>query len=516
LIKEGSDRKRNLVPSFNHSFDEKGRRKGRMSNEKQTVDGGLGPRFEVEDFPEPLRDLTPRKLFAILGPAVIALGGTIGGGEWLIGPSLFVKWGLVLLWITTVSSILQVFLNLEMCRYTLYTGEPITVGFMRLAPGKAFWGWLFTIAGFCERGLPGWALGTATAIAALQLGVIPGGGDKSTVLFWGYFIFISCAVVITLGKSAERTLEWANWVMMIVVLGGLFILDLYIVPGSVWLDGVKGFLSFGQIPQGVDVLLLGALVGYSAYGGFGNNAITNWYRDKGYGMGGKIGYIPALIGGKTIHVSPHGKVAMPTELNISRWKGWWKLLNIDQWFIFYGGAMVGMFLPGILYVAVIPKGTTLPSWGIAASSASGLVQQLGGFGWFLALFFGFWIMYSTAISNVDLVVRQSTDMLWFASDRVRNWSKNDIRRIYYFLLLCFVIWGVSYVNISVPLIVLAISANIANFTMALSAVLTIIVNRKFLPKEFRGSAFREIVLIANVIFFGFFFSVFIWVKVLGF
>ena len=45
-----------------------------------------------------------------------------------------------------------------MSRYTLYTGEPITVGFMRLAPGKAFWGWLFTIIGFAERGLPGWAL----------------------------------------------------------------------------------------------------------------------------------------------------------------------------------------------------------------------------------------------------------------------------------------------------------------------------------------------------------------------
>ena len=174
-----------------------------------------------------------------------------------------------------------------MIRYTLYTGEPITVGFMRLKPGKAFWGWLFTIIGFFERGLPGWALGTATALAAFQLGRIPGGPDQTTVLIWGYVVFISCAVVISMGKTIERTLEWANWAMMIVVLGGLFLLDLYVVPASVWWEGLVGFVSFGYMPKGVDVLLLGALVGYSAYGGFGNNAITNWYRDKGYGMGGK-------------------------------------------------------------------------------------------------------------------------------------------------------------------------------------------------------------------------------------
>jgi len=54
-----------------------------MNEEKKakTVDGGCGPAFEVTDFPEPLRQLTPKKLFMILGPAIIALGGTIGGGE---------------------------------------------------------------------------------------------------------------------------------------------------------------------------------------------------------------------------------------------------------------------------------------------------------------------------------------------------------------------------------------------------------------------------------------------------
>jgi hypothetical protein len=473
---------------------------------------GCGPKFEVADFPEPVRNLSPKILFVVLGPAVIALGNAVGAGEWLLGPVLFVKYGLALLWITTASATLQLFVNLEMCRYTLYTGEPITVGFMRLKPGKAFWGWFFNIVGFLERGLPGWTLATATAVVALQLGVIPGNGDKLTVVMWGYLVFTSCAIILTIGKSAERTLEWANWIMMFVVIVGLIILDIYIVPAGIWVDGVKGFVKFGYVPQGIDVLLLGALVGFSAMGGYGNNAITNWYRDKGYGMGGKMGYIPAMIGGKEVHVAASGKIAMPTPENISRWKGWWKLLNIDQFFIFYVGSMLGMFLPAILYVAVMPVGQNLSSWGIA-SPASGLVQQLGYFGFFLALFFGFWILYSTALTNVDLVVRQTTDMLWFASDRLRNMTRNDIRKVYYMLLAAFSIWAISYINMEVPLILLAIGANIANFTIALSAILTLRLNRKVLPKEFRGSWIRELILVCVFLFFGFFFSMFIIYKV---
>jgi serine phosphatase RsbU (regulator of sigma subunit) len=51
-----------------------------MEEKKKLDIAGCGPQYGVADMPEPPRDLTPRKLFAILGPAVIALGGTIGGG----------------------------------------------------------------------------------------------------------------------------------------------------------------------------------------------------------------------------------------------------------------------------------------------------------------------------------------------------------------------------------------------------------------------------------------------------
>src|SRR5512135_1001233 len=174
----------------------------------------MGPAFPLADMPAaPIDRLTLRNAFVVLGPAIIALGGSIGGGEWLVGPALFVKYGLVLLWVTTISTTLQTFLNLEMTRYTLVTGEPITIGFMRLAPGKAFWGWLFTIAGFVERAMPGWALACATAVAAMQLGRIPGLEDKPVVVFWGYFIFIGLGIMLSIGGKVEKILEHVHWVM---------------------------------------------------------------------------------------------------------------------------------------------------------------------------------------------------------------------------------------------------------------------------------------------------------------
>jgi hypothetical protein len=119
------------------------------------------------------------------------------------------------------------------------------------------------------------------------------------------------------------------------------------------------------------------------------------------------------------------------------------------------------------------------------------------------------------MSNLDLVPRQCTDMLWYASPRIRKWAKNDIRKVYYGLLIAVLVWGTIYVNITLPIIILAISANVANFTMGLSAILTVVVNRKFLPKEFRPQVWREVIMIACTIFFGLFFTLFVLTQFLG-
>ena len=170
-----------------------------------------------------------------------------------------------------------------------------------------------------------------------------------------------------------------------------------------------------------------------------------------------------------------------------------------------------MALPGILYVCQVPHGTTLAQWGIAVSAA----QRFGTLGLYMIAGMGFWILFSSAMSNLDLVPRQCTDMLWYSSPGIRKLANNDIRKVYYGLLVAVLIWGTIYVNITLPIIILAISANVANFTMALSAILTVIVNRKFLAKEFRPKVWREVIMIASMVFFGIFFTIFILTQFLG-
>ena len=110
-----------------------------MADTNERVAGGALPDWEVAELPEPPRYQFGKAFRSILGPGIIALGGSIGSGEWLLGPAITAQYGGRLLWIATIAIVLQVILNTEAIRYTLYTGEPMLSGYMRCKPGAPFW-----------------------------------------------------------------------------------------------------------------------------------------------------------------------------------------------------------------------------------------------------------------------------------------------------------------------------------------------------------------------------------------
>ena len=121
---------------------------------------GLDP-WQPAELPEPPR---PKGLewIAAVGPGVIALGVSIGSGEFLLGPAAFVQHGLSLLWVVIVAVTLQTIFNTEVMRYTLATGEPVFTGFMRTRPSSTLWAWIYAVLYFLQVGWPAWA-GTAAA-----------------------------------------------------------------------------------------------------------------------------------------------------------------------------------------------------------------------------------------------------------------------------------------------------------------------------------------------------------------
>jgi hypothetical protein len=472
------------------------------------LDAGLLPAWGVADLPAPPA-FTARNVFKTIGPGVIGLGVAIGSGEWLLGPSVVVTYGAALLWIATVAVGLQILLNLEMARYTLYTGEPIITGYMRTWPGPGVWGWTYAVLGFLQYGWPGWALASATASAALLLGRMPTEADAGTVVRLGYATFGACFLIALLGKKVERTIEYAMWIMVSAVVLYLLAVDVATVSGAHWASVFGGFSRVGVIPAGADWFLLGAFAAYSGLGGIGNAYVTNWMRDKGFGMGATVGYIPGAAGGN-VRLAAHGNVFTVNAASLRAWRGWWKFVNVDQWAIFGFGSLAAMALTALFTLQYVPAGSRISGWAVANLQASGIAAVHGPLFWHLTLICGFWVLFSTQLGVVDGLPRATTDVLWSGSAAVRRWRGGDVRAVYYGVLAVFAVWGCVALNLAQPITLIIIGANIAGFNFVLEGVHTIVVNRRFLPRELRPARWREAALVLMAIFYGLFVALALW------
>ncbi len=477
---------------------------------------GLAPWGRAE-LPAP-PDTRGLRILGIVGPGAIVLGASIGSGEWLIGPSAVVKYGLSLLWVTALAVLFQTVFNTELVRYTLYTGEPAFTGFMRTWPGKRFWGWTYTALYFLQNGWPGWAGATAGAAFFLAAGRAAGAADARAVYFIGIGAYLLCVVILLIGgRKIERTMELLNWALVLGILGILTVLCLRYADGARFAAAAAGFAGYDTetggfrfLPAGADWFLIGAFAAYSGCGGVTNITLSNWARDKGYGMGQVVGYIPAL-GDQRVKLAHTGSVFELDAGALGRWRGWWRIVRADQWGIFFPGALLGMALPAILYTALIPRGTELRGMAISSELSRRLVEQGGPATAVLLALVGVWILFKTQLDILEATVRSLTDILWSASPRLRGWRGGDVRAVYFGVLGVVVAWGVVAIGLSQPIVLLQVAANVAGFVLALGALHILRVNTTLLPEPLRPSRARQAMLVAMSVFYGFF----VWLWLLG-
>jgi len=265
---------------------------------------------------------------------------------------------------------------------------------------------------------------------------------------------------------------------------------------------VSYWREHGRLPP-LDWAMIAAFAAIAGAGGLTNTLYSSFARDKGWGMGAQVGAIPSLIGGRQITLSHVGKAFRPDEANRSRWRGWMRYILEDQLVVWMICNVVGMALPCMLSLEFI-RHAPVSDIQVAALTAEGMAQRYQGLGpllWFLTLFVGFLVLYPGQILSGDIIARRWTDIIWTTSTRIRRLGGNQVKYVYYGILLIYAVWGLVALTYFSPLQIAKIGAILMNVALGFSSLHTLYVNRTLLPREMRPNWFMQLGTIFCGVFF---------------
>lgn len=485
------------------------------------------PPWDVGVLPEPPR--WSRKSWAgMLGPGLLCAGAAIGGGEWLMGPVNTGRYGGCVLWVTTLSILAQAVYNIEISRYTLYTGEPIMNGKFRTFLGPLFWLGIYLVLDFGSL-MPYQMASVATPVYALATGSLPNAADDKAVLL-GIMcgLYVLSAVPLVVAGKIYSFVKAVMTVKVVVVFATLSFLALFYSSASTWADIGTGFFKFGTVPvrsggtenlfgslfsgaglPAVDPQAFAALAAFAAIAGIGglkNTMISSYTRDQGWGMGGQVGAIPSIFGGRRLELSHVGKVFEVTEASLPRWRGWLRHVTREQLAIWMTGALVGVGLPAMLSVEFLPRGVSGDGWAMAALTAQGVERTVGGtlgkvYGTLL-LVCAVLVLLPNTISDADSTVRRWVDLAWTASRRLQRWEPRRINLFYFWVLVSYVSLGVLILLfIPRPKGLVEIYGCIANYALGYSCLHVLAVNLTLLPRALRPGWFNRLGLVLSGLYF---------------
>ena len=488
--------------------------------------------------------ITWRNSLALIGPGLVMSASAIGGGEWLLGPEVTAKYGGALLWLAAFSILFQALYNIEISRYTLYTGEPIFTGKFRTYPGPRVWllAYLFLDLGSI---FPYLAANAATPVATLLKGGIVPNPATNAGDFWlmkglGYGIFLLALVPLLFGGKIYNSLRKVMAFKIAVVFGFLLFLALFFSQTSTWVEILSGFVKFGTVPvqtaaepvvrgdnvenifvsliQGrglpqMDFTLIAfiaALAAIAGSGGLTNTPISNYTRDQGWGMGHDVGAIPSVFGGHGLSLSHVGRVFEVNQKSLPRWRRWYRHVMRDQLVVWMPACFIGLALPAMLSVQFLPFGTQSDDWGMAVMTAGGVQQSvtrssgaaLGNFCWFMTIFCGFLVLAPTLCQTADGVIRRWVDVFWTSSARMRRMKDEAVKSVYFKVLVGYALFGLVMLSLP-PGMLITYATMFYNIALGVSCWHTLGINLTLLPPALRPNWFVRIALsLTGLFFFG--------------
>ncbi len=483
------------------------------------------PPLRYRDLPEAI---PWRKM---IGPSFILTGLSLGSGEFVLWPFITYKIGFVFFWACLLGVVTQFFLNMEIERWTLLTGESATTGFCRLS---RHWAWIMLVLNVVPWAWPGWATGAGTILSWILFS--PGEaaaqqGYAATAPYAVYFAVTGLflvGLILTLGPVVYQTVEkiqmWLVGFIFAMVLG----LSILVIRPDAVGAMVEGCLNLGSMPTSAQtrdlgiVTLLGALA-FAGAGGTTNLCQSNFIKDKGYAMGQYIGRITSPITGQEEAISAIGYHFPHTPGNMTRWRKWWRAANIEHFFSFLLTCVLCLILLSLISYSLFydDSGAMKPGmerfgkgmdfvWGqanVLRSVASS--PLLGQAAMVMFLIMGIAILLTTELGVLDATARISTDLV-----KVNYLRENDswsTRQLYYLFLWGEILIGSGILlygsldpNFTQPLFLLKTSAAMNGGVMFIYSFILLYMNNKILSRNLSMSPLRFVAVVWSCAFFGYF------------
>ncbi|WP_209020024.1 Nramp family divalent metal transporter [Allopusillimonas soli] len=449
------------------------------------------PPVTYRDLPEPL----PMK--KVIGPSVLLLAGSIGSGEFVLWPYISTQTGLALVWLATIGILTQYFLNMEITRYTLATGETAVTGFTRLWKP---WGALFIIMAVVPWMWPGWATGSSTALT-YAFGLSPEAVVPITIAS-----LVIIGIILTVSPVVYRTVEKIQFLLVALIVLFMLYMIFGLLKGESWSALVAGFTTeIPKIPESIGklptALLLGAIA-FAGAGGVMNLAQSNWVRDKGLGMGAHLPKIVSPITGQETTQASIGFFFPQDEANMRRWRGWWRVADREQFVTFFVLGLIAIMLFMMLAYTYVGVGSTAQNFDFVRLLGENLIAQAGGWVGPAFWFTGVVVLLSTNLTVLDMIGRIVADIVkanWLRDSQA--WTES---RLYFLVVWLMVIFGsvILLSGVNQPLVLLVIASALNGLVMFVYSVLLILLNRGMLPRNIGLGGVRYAAVLWAVLFYG--------------
>jgi len=437
-----------------------------------------------------------RKMF---GPSFILLGMGLGSGELILWPYLSANYGMGIIWAAVIGITFQFFINMEIERYTLITGESVFVGLARKF--KVFSPVWFILSTLIPWMWPGIILSSATV-----LGKITGFGDYG---FIAIIMLIIIGLILTLGKVIYKTQEAIQKSLIYIGVPIILCLALFFINWGELPTILGGFIGKGTdfwfIPAGLPLITFLGAFAYAGAGGNLNLAQSFYIKEKGYGMGKYSGKITSILTGRKSKLTLEGKTFETNSENINKFKDWWKKINLEHLIVFWFTGALTIILLSLLSFSTVYKNTG------GAAGISFLFEEavfigkstLPIIGTIFLTLAGI-MLFSTQLSVVDATSRiMSENLVIINQDRfkIKNLAKFYYGFLWIQILLSILIISVGFKE---PLQLVIIGAFLNAITMFVYSIAILWLNTKNLDKKLGPKTYRKAIMLLIIAFFGFF------------